>query len=258
MNSGTKVGTGADQVMEKPDPGIGGLRLENVKKRIGDFILAADFEIPPGARAVLIGRSGIGKTSLLRLIAGLDNLDDGQDSGRLWVGKKEITHLPPQQRETGLVFQDQALFPALSVLDNVTFGLRMRGSSREERESQALPWLEKVGLAAKLHSSVVSLSGGEAQRVAFVRALIWKPKVILLDEPFSALDPALRASLRRELLDLHQLWPVPLVLVSHDPEDFHQVSTLRLVMEEERPEEILPSRRIHEEYLPVRRIRVEY
>lgn len=204
------------------------LRLEGVRKSVGDFVLEAEFRIASGERAGLVGRSGSGKTTLLRVIAGLESLDGPGDRGRIWTGQRELTGLPPQVREVGMVFQDQALFPSMSVMENAAFGLRMRGFSKASREAEVLPWLQKVGLAGKAGSPIGWLSGGEAQRVAFVRALVFKPRVILLDEPFSALDAELRSVLRTELLELHRLWPVPMILVSHDPEDLKAIATTRL------------------------------
>jgi ABC-type nitrate/sulfonate/bicarbonate transport system ATPase subunit len=113
----------------------------------------------------------------------------------------------------------------MSVAENAAFGLRMRGVAKAERRAQALKWLERVGLADRADSAVHSLSGGEKQRVAFVRALIWKPRLLLLDEPFSALDAELRAGLRRELLSLLAEWPVPMILVTHDREDAEALAT---------------------------------
>ena len=203
------------------------LKLDQVKKVIGKFTLSADFEVHDGERAALGGPSGSGKTSLLRVIAGLELLRGKGDSGRIFLDE-EITDLPPEDRSIGVVFQDYALFPALSLMENVTFGLRVRKVARDEREAQAMPWLEKLGLKARAGDSIQNLSGGERQRVAFIRAILWKPKLLLLDEPFSALDTSLRSSLRKELIELHQLWPVPLILVTHDEADLTAVATTRL------------------------------
>ncbi len=186
--------------------------------------LRADFAVAGGERAALLGSSGSGKTTLLRLLAGLDRAD----SGRILLDGREITALAPEKRDIGVIFQEQALFPALDVLDNVTFGLRMRGVQAGEREAQGMEWLERVGLASKARSNVNVLSGGERQRVAFARAVSWKPRALLLDEPFSALDPSLRSALRQELLRLHSLWPVPLLLVTHDEADVAELATRRL------------------------------
>lgn len=202
----------------------GELRVEALTKRIGDFILTAEFRVGMGERAALLGRSGIGKTSLLRLLAGLDPAD----AGRVWVGDREITRLPPEKREVGMVFQEQALFPAMNVMENVTFGLRMRGVSRGEAEARALRWIESTGLSGRVLAPISALSGGERQRVAFIRAVIWKPSFLLLDEPFSALDGELRNTLRKELIGLHELWPVPMLVVTHDQADLDMIATCRL------------------------------
>jgi len=204
------------------------LQVENLTKQVGDFILDAHFTVAAGERAILLGPSGSGKTTLLRILAGLEPLCPPRDCGKIRLGDTEITHLPPQERDIAFVFQDATLFPAMNVLENVTFALKMRGISAEERGAQADHWLEKVDLKAKKYSGVTHLSGGEKQRVAFVRALIWKPRLILLDEPFSALDTQLRELLRKELLDLHKLWPAPLVLVTHDRADIQAVGTVKL------------------------------
>ena len=130
-----------------------------------------------------------------------------------------------------MIFQDAGMFPALDVLGNATFGLRMRGMAKAEREGEGLRWLERVGLASLARSPVDKLSGGERQRVAFVRAVIWKPRLLLLDEPFSALDAGLRDALRSELLELHRLCPAPLLLVSHDERDAAALATQTLTLE---------------------------
>jgi len=219
-----------DCIDDKP---VSELKVQGVQKEVSDFVLAADFSVKPGQRSVLIGRSGSGKTTLIRLIAGLDSLSGARDQGRIWLGTKDMTELPAQKRKMGVLFQDLGLFPALNVLENVTFALKMQGFSREKREAEAFSWLQKVGLEKKIHSRIDRLSGGEAQRVALIRALIWKPRAFLLDEPFSALDRDLRNVLRSELLELHRLWPVPMILVSHDPEDLQQIATQQLRVVEE-------------------------
>ena len=168
------------------------LKVEGLVHEVGDFTLHADFSVARGERAALIGRSGSGKTSLLRVLAGLE----APRSGRIWLGESEITREPAAARQVGLVFQDAALFPALSVLENAIFGLRVRGVSRSSAREQGLEWLDRVGMRAMGDLPVTRLSGGECQRVAFIRALIWRPRLVLLDEPFSALDTELREILR--------------------------------------------------------------
>lgn len=202
------------------------LKVSGLKRGLGEFTLEAEFEIASGERAVLVGKSGSGKTTLLRILAGLESLGPGQ--GQLFLGAQEITQLPTEKRNVGLVFQEGALFPSLDVLGNVIFGLKTHGVTSSAAQALGLEWLERVGLKSKAHSAVAQLSGGEAQRVAFVRALIWKPRFLLLDEPFSALDSELREVLRSELLELHRLWPVPLLLVSHDAQDLERIATVKL------------------------------
>lgn len=203
------------------------LKVEGLRKRIGSFDLIGDFEVKPGQRLALSGPSGSGKTSLLRWIAGLDLLAGG-DSGKLLLGDRDLTRVPAEKRGMGVVFQEQELFPSMSVMENAAFALRMRRVPREERESLVMPWLEKVGLRDLADASVQKLSGGERQRVAFVRAIVWKPEVLLLDEPFSALDPSLREGIRKSLVELHSLWPVPMILVTHDEADIRAVATAEM------------------------------
>ena len=204
------------------------LQISRLEKKLPGFTLQADFDLEPGSRAAIVGRSGSGKTTLLRMIAGLEWVD----SGRVIIGENDVTSWAPEKRDVGFVFQDQALFASMSVMENASFGLMMRSVSREERESRVKPWLDRVDLAQQIDTPVGRLSGGERQRLAFVRAWVWSPRIILLDEPFSALDTALRQSLRRQLVELHQVWPVPLLMVTHDEEDSIQVATTRVVLNE--------------------------
>jgi ABC-type sugar transport system ATPase subunit len=203
------------------------LRVQGIRKSVGDFVLEANFSIQSGERAVLTGKSGSGKTTLLRILAGLESFEDG----RISLGDQDVTHFTPQKREIGFVFQDLALFQHMNIMENITFGLRMRGIRRKEREQEGVVWLDRVGLKSRLHVPIHKLSGGEKQRVAFVRALIWKPQLLLLDEPFSALDIEMRSTLRSLLVELHQFWPVPMILVTHDEVDADTIATSRLKIE---------------------------
>jgi putative spermidine/putrescine transport system ATP-binding protein len=207
------------------------LHVIGLRRRVGEFELRADFRVRAGERLAVLGRSGGGKTSLLRTLAGLDSARDW-DGGSIRLGDTELSRLPAEKRAVGYVFQETSLFPQLNVLENAAFGLRMRGVLERERAAQVRPWLAKVGLAELAEASVARLSGGERSRIAFVRALVWKPRLILLDEPFTALDPDRRDSLRKTLLELHALWPAPMLLVSHDEEDARAVATARMRLEE--------------------------
>jgi ABC-type Fe3+/spermidine/putrescine transport system ATPase subunit len=206
------------------------LKVQKLRKEIADFVLEADFEVREGERAVIVGRSGSGKTSLLRLISGLETPSDAQSS--VSIGGVNILSLPPEKRNIGYVFQDDALFSTMNVIDNASFGLRMRGMGRKQRNDEATHWLKLVGLADRARDPIHILSGGEKQRIAFVRALIWKPDIVLLDEPFSSLDVQLRAAMRTQLLDLHKMHPAPMVMVTHDREDLAALATQEIRLSE--------------------------
>lgn len=205
----------------------------------------ADFSVKPGERLALMGKSGCGKSTLLRSIAGLIAEDWVTASGQMELNGKSLRGVAPEFREIGFLFQDHALFPTMSVLENAAFGLKVRGVSRLEREKEAHEWLARVGLSNHAKGSVErlrersieTLSGGERQRLAWVRALIWKPKLLLLDEPFSALDPEMRGELRKELVRLHEAAPVPLIMVTHDEADVSAVATqaIRVYSPEQQP-----------------------
>lgn len=197
------------------------LEIRNYKKRWSALQLEAGFAARAAERLVLSGPSGSGKTSLFRFIAGLDP----EGEGEVRLEGASISGLAPEHRGLGVVFQEPIVFPHLSVIENAAFGLRMRGIGASERRATVLPWLERVGLAGRLDSDPDTLSGGEKQRLALVRAVVWKPRALLLDEPFSALDPGLRHELGRVLLDLHQRLTVPLLLVTHDLEEARRLGT---------------------------------
>lgn len=190
----------------------------------GNFRVEADFRISPGERVALFAPSGSGKTTLLRWLAGFES----EASGEVFLGDRSLTLLPPERREFGLVFQDYALFPHWTTLENVAFGLEMRGASRGERERVALAFMEKLHIAHRAKTLAGHLSGGEKQRVALARALVWKPQVLLLDEPFAALDIAARMKARETVLEILKDNPVPLLFVTHDAEDVTKLATRTL------------------------------
>jgi iron(III) transport system ATP-binding protein len=196
-----------------------GLHLEDVTHRYGERVALhqVSLSVAPGEVLCVLGPSGCGKTTLLRLAAGLERLREG----RILIGNRLVASgarvLPPEQRNVGMVFQDVALFPHMSVLDNVAFGIRDgSGAARRER---ALAALERVALAARARSYPHALSGGEQQRVALARALAPAPAVMLLDEPFGGLDTRLRQRVREESVTLLRESGAAVLLVTHDPEE---------------------------------------
>ena len=183
---------------------------------LGDFALHdVNLDVKPGEYFIILGPTGAGKTVLLESIAGLHQLKSGQ----IWLGGKEVTRLEPEKRGISIVYQDQVLFPHLSVKDNITFGLKLRKKNRQEIEA-TLDWLaELLSIPHLLNRRPDTLSGGERQKVALARALSIKPQLLLLDEPLSALDPENREGVQRELRRLHNQVKVTTVHVTHDFEE---------------------------------------
>lgn len=173
------------------------------------------FVVRPGELVALLGASGSGKTTTLRIVAGYEQ----PDAGRVLFSGQDITRLPPSKRGFGMVFQHYALFPHMSVLDNVGFGLEARGVRRAERRQRAGAALDRVGLGGKGARMVQQLSGGEQQRVALARAGVIEPRLLLLDEPLSNLDPTLRQSTRDELRTTLKESKAPALFVTHDQDD---------------------------------------
>jgi ABC-type Fe3+/spermidine/putrescine transport system ATPase subunit len=198
------------------------LSLDSLTRRFGDkaVVDSLSLEIPAGTLLALVGASGSGKTTTLRMVAGYDT----PDSGKVLLDGKNITQQPVASREFGMVFQHYALFPHLRVGENVAFGLEARGIGKSDRESRATAALTTVGLGGAGNRTVQSLSGGEQQRVALARALVIEPRVLLLDEPLSNLDPTLRRSMRDELRSMLHRLSVTALFVTHDQEDAFAVA----------------------------------
>jgi iron(III) transport system ATP-binding protein len=194
------------------------LRIERLVKQYGAFTALNDvsLEIFPGEFVCFLGPSGCGKTTLLRAIAGLDV----QTSGRIFQAGKEISNLPASKRDFGIVFQSYALFPNLTVADNVAYGLASRGGvSKVERQTRVADLLRLVGMPEAARKYPAQMSGGQQQRVALARALALSPGLLLLDEPLSALDARVRAHLRGEIRRLHDRLKVTTIMVTHDQEE---------------------------------------
>lgn len=189
---------------------------------------------------MLVGRSGIGKSTLLRALAGLIPLR----SGEIYLAGRRLDTEPVEVRSLGVVFQEPALFLGLSVLENAAFGLKIR--KIEDAERRAREGLERVGLTHVIHTPVHRLSGGERQRLALVRALVWDPQALVLDEPFSALDTETRDTVRRSLISLLEVRPVPVILVTHRPSDGEGWTTQTLKVDEHSidPQATLPFGRV--------------
>ena len=192
-----------------------GIRLEKVGKRYrGGFEAARDIDlaVQPGEFIVLVGPSGCGKSTLLRMIAGLEEVT----SGRIFLGNDDVTNELPQRRDVAMVFQSYALYPRMTVRNNMAFGLRMRGTSKAEREQRVSAVAQTLGLEQLLDRRPAALSGGQRQRVAMGRAIVREPRVFLMDEPLSNLDAKLRVTVRAQLTLLHQRLGVTTVYVTHD------------------------------------------
>jgi len=193
------------------------LQISGLLKRFGRFtaLRDIDLEVAKGEFVCFLGPSGCGKTTLLRAIAGLDI----QDEGRILMAGRDVSTAPPAMRDFGIVFQSYALFPNLSVADNVGYGLVNRGQPRAEIEARVQELLELVGLPEQGPKYPLQLSGGQQQRVALARALATSPGLLLLDEPLSALDARVRVHLRVQIRELQQRLGVTTIMVTHDQEE---------------------------------------
>jgi sulfate transport system ATP-binding protein len=210
--------------------------VDGISKRFGSFEAVRDvsFTAPAGAITALLGPSGSGKSTVLRMIAGLEQ----PDGGRIWVDGEEHTNKTPQERRLGFVFQHYALFRHMNVRQNVAFGLAVRRASKADQRKRVDELLELVGLGPLAERRPDQLSGGQRQRVALARALAPQPKVLLLDEPFGALDARVRQELRRWLDDLHRELGVTSLLVTHDQEEALELAQQVVVMRQGNVEQI--------------------
>jgi sulfate transport system ATP-binding protein len=212
------------------------IRATNVTKRFGDFVALDDVtvDLPTGQLTALLGPSGGGKSTLLRIIAGLDTAD----AGTVEIEGVEASHLPPQKRNVGFVFQHYAAFKHMSVAKNVAFGLEIRKRKKADIDAKVKELLELVHLSQFADRMPSQLSGGQRQRMALARALAVEPSVLLLDEPFGALDAQVRKELRDWLRRLHDEIPVTTVFVTHDQEEALEVADEIVVINHGRVEQV--------------------
>jgi ABC-type Fe3+/spermidine/putrescine transport system ATPase subunit len=220
------------------------VELRGVTKRFGPTaaVDGIDLEVRPGEFLSLLGPSGCGKTTTLRLVAGFERPDEGE----VRIGGRDVSRVPPYKRDVNTVFQSYALFPHLTVLDNVGYGLKQRGLGRAERRARATEMLELVRLTGLGSRKPRQLSGGQQQRVALARALVMHPRVLLLDEPLGALDLKVRKELQIELKRIQEEIGITFVYVTHDQEEALAMSDRVVVMNGGRIEQIGVPREIYD------------
>jgi spermidine/putrescine transport system ATP-binding protein len=204
------------------------LRFANVGKTFGTTVAVRnlDLEIPRGAFVAIMGPSGCGKTTMLRMLAGLEK----PSAGRILHNGRSIDDVPPWERRMPLVWQNYALFPFLSVADNVGFGLRNDRIGKQERRRRSLAWLDRLGIADLADRSPDTLSGGQAQRVALARALVLEPDILLLDEPLSALDANMVVRMQTELAQLQRDLGITFVYVTHNQSEAFAMADTVVIM----------------------------
>lgn len=212
------------------------VEFRNVRKTYGSAIALHDIEmsIATGEFFTLLGPSGSGKTTLLNIVSGMVT----PTSGSVWIDGRDVTHLRPQERNLGMVFQNYALLPHMTVFDNVAFPLRIRRMSRRDIERAVMQILEVVRLKDFAHRKPIELSGGQQQRVSIARCLVYRPKLILMDEPLGALDKKLRHQLQLEIKKIHRELGVTMLYVTHDQEEALVLSDRICVMNHARIEQV--------------------
>lgn len=225
-------------------PEVPAIELEGIAKRFGAMaaVHPIDLTIRPGEFLTLLGPSGCGKTTILRMIAGLERVS----AGRIRIGGVDMTVVPPRGRDLSIMFQDYALFPHMSLAENVAYGLKMHGIGRPDRLARAGEWLDRMGLAGLGDRRPEAISGGQRQRIALARALITDPSALLLDEPLSALDANLRTQLRGELRRIHRETGTTFVCVTHDQEEAMTLSDRVAVLRDGQLQQIGPPEMLYD------------
>jgi len=238
--------TGRSRVYKKPvtQNGDAAVRLDGARKTYGDVVAVdrVDLDIREDEFFTLLGPSGSGKTTCLRMIAGFERPDEG----RVELGGRDVTDLPPYDRDVNTVFQDYALFPHMSVGENVQYGLRISKVDKQERKRRAGEALELVRLGGYEERRPAQLSGGQRQRVALARALVNRPRVLLLDEPLGALDLKLRQQMQHELRSIQGEVGITFVYVTHDQEEALTMSDRLAVFADGRIEQVGPPAEVYE------------
>lgn len=225
--------------------GASSIRMQGLRKQFGRDAIAlagVDLDIHAGEFFTLLGPSGCGKTTLLRILAGLEEADDGQ----LTIGGKDVIDTPPHQRSVNTVFQSYALFPHLSVRENLAFGLKMRGVAAKAREAKVAEIAQFIQLGDLVDRRIDQLSGGQRQRIALARALVCEPDVLLLDEPLSALDAGLRSQLQVELLRVQKRLGMTFVFVTHDQDEAMVMSDRIAVLDGGHIQQVGPPQEVYE------------
>ncbi|SEM64591.1 putative spermidine/putrescine transport system ATP-binding protein [Gemmobacter aquatilis] len=209
------------------------IELQRISKHYSKTIIGVDdvsLDVEDGEFVTLLGPSGCGKSTLLRMIGGFE----APTHGMIRLAGQDVTHVPPYRRDVNMVFQDYALFPHMTVGENIAYGLKIQGRSRAQARDMAVDALALVGLPDKIDQKPAQLSGGQRQRVALARAIVRRPKVLLLDEPLSALDARLRDQMRIEMKHLHEKVGITFIMVTHDQEEALTMSDRVVVMEKGR------------------------
>ena len=238
------MGEHSPDLLSPRDPTPPALRLEGIRKAYGPVVAVAgvDLTVEEGEFFTLLGPSGSGKTTLLRLIAGFER----PDAGSIELGGRDVTSLPPHLRETNTVFQDYALFPHMTVAENIGYGLRVRGVQRSDRRDLVERALRMVRLQGLDQRRPNQLSGGQRQRVALARAVVNEPEVLLLDEPLGALDLKLRQEMQLELKRIQKQVGITFVYVTHDQEEALTMSDRVAVMAQGAIEQVGPPAEVYE------------
>lgn len=219
------------------------LEVKNLKKTYNSIEALKDISFSIGEKEIvcILGPSGCGKTTILQIIGGFSN----SDSGDIILDKEVITNKEPEERPVATVFQSYGLFPHKSVIENIIYGLKFKGYKKNEALDEGRKMLDILNLSGYDNKKVTNLSGGEQQRVALGRALIVKPKLLLLDEPFSNLDTKLRVSMREELLRIRDIFNITMIFVTHDQEDAFSIADKIILMNKGVIEQIDTAREIY-------------